>query len=64
MDSQRPIDAGLRYGNDDPPLMNQVPEPTPSHWGKVMTDRSASEAYTKFRLRARKTHEKPQDNGG
>lgn len=49
-------DARLRYGNDDTPLMAFVPEPPPSHWGKTLTDRTKSEAYTKFRLRARQQH--------
>lgn len=51
----------LRYGNDEPPLMSRVPEPPPSHWGKCLTDRSRSEAYTKFRLRCRKQHDKTQE---
>jgi len=53
MDSPKPIDEQLAYGNDSTPLMNFVPEAPPSHWGKITTDRKASEAYTKFRLKAR-----------
>jgi len=54
-------DGRLRYGNDEPPLMSRVPEPAPSHWGKCLTDRTRSEAYTKFLLRARKQHSKTSD---
>lgn len=54
---QNPLDSLLAYGNDESPWMNSVPEAPPSHWGKVMTDRKASEAYTKFLLSAKKKNE-------
>ena len=61
MDSPPPTDDdALRYGNDEKPWLNYVPEAPPSHWGKTTTDRTKSEAYTKFRLRARQQHEKPK----
>lgn len=68
MASQRPSDGdSVPFGNDETPWMSYVPEPPPSHWGKTLTDRTRSEAYTKFRLRARQQHEKPNseenDNG-
>jgi len=38
-----------RHGDDTPPLMNKVPEPPPSHWGKVTSgNKFESEAYLKF----------------
>jgi hypothetical protein len=58
---QNQIDALLAYGNDESPWMNSVPEAPPSHWGKVMTDRSRSEAYAKFLLSAKKKNE--ENNG-
>lgn len=36
--------------NDDQPLMSLVPEPPPSHWGKITSrPREQSEEYKKFR---------------
>lgn len=36
-------------GDDSPPLMNQCPEPPPSHWGKLTSrGRTNSEAYLRF----------------
>lgn len=29
----------LAHGNDEPPLMSKVPEPAPSHWGKLTSKR-------------------------
>lgn len=38
-----------RHGDDTPPLMNKVPEPPPSHWGKrTGRSRFESEEYLKF----------------
>lgn len=38
-----------RIGDDTPPLMNSVPEPPPSHWGKLTSQgRTASPAYLRF----------------
>lgn len=61
METLDPNDARFAYGNDDPPLMNHVPEPPPSHWGKLTTDRKHSEAYTKFVLGAKKKNEEKND---
>lgn len=65
MASQNPDDqlGPLRFGNDDTPLMAYVPEPPPSHWGKTLTDRTKSEAYAQFLLRARKQRAKNQHPG-
>ena len=54
MDEIDPSEECFRYGNDTSPLMNSIPEPPQSHWGKVTTDRSASEAYTKFLMDAKR----------
>ena len=41
--------AATRYGNDQTPLMAYVPEPPPSHWGKLTsTPRTASPQYLAF----------------
>lgn len=37
------------HGDDTPPLMAKVPEPPPSHWGKVTSQgRTASPQYMAF----------------
>lgn len=37
------------YGDDSPPLMNKVPEPPPSHWGKLTSQsRTQSVEYLRF----------------
>jgi hypothetical protein len=50
--NSRPIDEQdfePRAGNDSPPLMNNVQEPPPSHWGKrTSSGRFESEAYLRF----------------
>lgn len=44
----------LTYGDDSPPLMNRVPEPPPSHWGKLTSEaRTLSPQYVEFLRRAR-----------
>ena len=44
----------LTYGDDSPPLMNRVPEPPPSHWGKVTSEaRTLSPQYVEFLRKAR-----------
>ena len=57
-DDQIDADFEPRYGNDTPPLMSRVPEPPPSHWGKLTSrGRTASEAYLRFlenRMEAKK----------
>lgn len=53
------IEGALRYGNDEAPWMTFVPEQPPSHWGKILTDRTESAAYRRFRERAKKQHDKP-----
>jgi hypothetical protein len=38
-----------RYGDDTPPLMSKVPEPPPSHWGKLTSQsRTLSPQYMAF----------------
>jgi hypothetical protein len=38
-----------RGGDDSPPLMALVPDPPPSHWGKVTSQpRTMSAAYVRF----------------
>jgi len=38
-----------RYGDDTPPLMSRVPEPPPSHWGKLTgQSRTSSPQYMAF----------------
>jgi len=42
-------DRPLAYGNDEPPLMAKVPEPPPSHWGKLTSrSRTSSVSYLLF----------------
>ena len=39
----------ISYGDDSTPLMAKVPEPPPSHWGKVTSQsRTLSPAYVEF----------------
>lgn len=39
----------IRQGDDTPPLMASVPEPPPSHWGKLTSQsRTLSPQYLKF----------------
>jgi hypothetical protein len=61
MEPLDPNDERFSYGNDSPPWMNAVPEPPPSHWGKVMTDRTNSDAYAKFVAGARKKNQEKTD---
>jgi hypothetical protein len=45
-------DFGRRCGDDSPPLMTRVPEPPPSHWGKLTSrGRTCSMEYLKFLMR-------------
>lgn len=45
-------DFGRRCGDDSPPLMTKVPEPPPSHWGKLTSrGRTCSTDYLKFLMR-------------
>jgi hypothetical protein len=38
-----------RTGDDSPPLMSRVPEPPPSHWGKLTgQSRTLSPQYVAF----------------
>lgn len=57
MEHLKPIDEQFAYGNDSTPLMNIVPEAPQSHWGKITTDRKASEAYTKFLLKSKEKND-------
>lgn len=42
-------DLQSHYGDDTPPLMSRVPEPPPSHWGKLTSQsRTLSPQYLKF----------------
>lgn len=46
-------------GDDSPPLMNQCPEPPPSHWGKLTSrGRTNSEAYLRFATQKPKPEER------
>lgn len=39
----------ITHGDDTPPLMSKVPDPPPSHWGKVTSQsRTLSPAYVEF----------------
>jgi hypothetical protein len=52
--------AGLSYGDDSPPLMNLVPEPPPSHWGKLTSQpRTMSPQYLKFLAGKEPKHDRP-----
>lgn len=42
------MSVGQFHGDDSPPLFNKVPEPPPSHWGKVTTKREQSPEYLRF----------------
>lgn len=57
IDDRTPIekkDFERRIGDDTPPLMNKVPEPPPSHWGKLTSrGRTASPQYIRFLFDAR-----------
>lgn len=49
MSSERYDYSAARYGDDSTPLVSRVPEPPPSHWGKLTSKaRTLSEAYVKF----------------
>jgi hypothetical protein len=50
----QPREIELSYGDDSPPLMRLVPEPPPSHWGKITSEaRTLSPQYIEFLKRAR-----------
>lgn len=39
----------IAQGDDSPPLMSRVPEPPPSHWGKLTSQsRTLSPQYVQF----------------
>ena len=52
IDDRTPIekrDFDRRIGDDTPPLMTKVPEPPPSHWGKLTSQsRTLSPQYMAF----------------
>lgn len=51
--------TSVRCGDDSPPLMNQCPEPPPSHWGKLTSrGRTNSEAYLRFATQKPKPEER------
>jgi hypothetical protein len=53
----------LSYGNDEPTLMDKVPEPPPSHWGKVTSrNRLDSVSYLLF-LEGHKQRKEAQKDG-
>lgn len=62
--SDRPLDEGefrrrIAVGDDTPPLMSRVPEPPPSHWGKLTgRGRTASWQYLEFLARQRRENKK------
>jgi hypothetical protein len=46
---ERQLSYHPRCGDDSPPLMSLVPEPPPSHWGKLTgQSRTLSPQYMKF----------------
>lgn len=54
-------DFGRRCGDDSPPLMSRVPEPPPSHWGKLTSrGRTCSEEYVRFLNRKEATDGRQQ----
>lgn len=39
----------ITHGDDSPPLVSKVPDPPPSHWGKMTSQsRTLSPAYLEF----------------
>lgn len=53
-------DFGRRCGDDSPPLMTRVPEPPPSHWGKLTSrGRTFSADYVRF-LKRKEAHDGKQ----
>lgn len=55
-DDTRELKARLGIGDDTPPLMTIVPEPPPSHWGKITSKTSAE--YLDFLKRNRERNGK------
>ena len=55
-DDSLALKARLGIGDDTPPLMTTVPEPPPSHWGKI-TSKTSSE-YLEFLKRNRERNGK------
>lgn len=48
----------LVTGDDTPPLMARVPEPPPSHWGKITSQsRTLSPAYVEFLKRSKEARD-------
>lgn len=44
----------VAQGDDTPPLMSRVPEPPPSHWGKLTSQsRTLSPQYMEFLKRSK-----------
>jgi len=55
----------LAYGNDEPTLMDKVPEPPPSHWGKLTSKkRTDSVSYLLFACGYKKRKEAQKDGTG
>lgn len=47
-----------RTGDDSPPLMSRVPEPPPSHWGKLTgQSRTLSPQYVAFLNRSKEARD-------
>jgi hypothetical protein len=55
-------DNPLAYGNDSAPLMASVPEPPPSHWGKL-TSRKRTDSVSYLLFLEKHKRKEAQDNG-
>jgi hypothetical protein len=50
-----------RYGDDTPPLVARVPDPPPSHWGKMTSQsRTTSPQYMEFLKKHKEVHSERQ----
>lgn len=58
------LDIGsLKAGDDSPTLMDKLPEPPPSHWGKRTSgNRFESETYLRF-FYGKQKHKEVQSDG-
>lgn len=54
-------DFAATTGDDSPPLMSRVPEPPPSHWGRMTSQaRTLSPQYLRFAT----THKRKETRDG
>ena len=57
--------GGIACGDDSPPLFGKVPEPPPSHWGKLTSkSRYSSGDYIRFLYGPLKHKEVQNDDRG